>query len=188
MGVDRSSRFQEQGSSDMFTLGTEWWEIVLRATVVYIAVWMGMRVFGRHSLGQRNALDLVLILIVANAVQNAMIGPDTSLIGGLIAAGTLFLIDWGLTKVIGKNERTRRFFEGSPVVLINHGHLIESNMRKEGIDQDELAEVLHEHGLETASQVKTAILEIDGSLSIIPAAAPSIQARKRLTRSPKTRQ
>ncbi len=172
----------------MFTLGTEWWEIILRATVVYIVVWTGLRAFGRHSMGQRNALDLVLILIVANAVQNAMIGPDTSLIGGLIAAGTLFVINWGITKVVRTSERTRRFFEGSPVVLINHGHLIESNMRREGIDPDELAEVLHEHGLETASQVKTAILEIDGSLSIIPAAAPSIQARKRLTRSPKTHQ
>ena len=158
----------------MFTLGTEWWEIILRATVVYIVVWTGLRAFGRHSMGQRNALDLVLILIVANAVQNAMIGPDTSLIGGLIAAGTLFVINWGITKVVRTSERTRRFFEGSPVVLINHGHLIESNMRREGIDPDELAEVLHEHGLETASQVKTAILEIDGSLSIIPAAAPSI--------------
>lgn len=172
----------------MFTLGTEWWEIVLRATVVYIAVWTGLRVFARHSLGQRNALDLVLILIVANAVQNAMIGPDTSLIGGLIAAGTLFLIDFGVTKAIGRHERTRRFFEGSPVVLIHHGQLIEASIRREGINPDELAEVLHEHGLETASQVKTAILEIDGSLSIIPATAPSIQPRKHLKRSPKTRQ
>ena len=74
------------------------------------------------------------------------------------------------------------------MVLINHGHLIESTMRREGIDQDELAEILHEHGLETASQVKMAILEIDGSLSIIPAAAASIQSRRHLQRSPKTHQ
>lgn len=168
----------------MFTLGTEWWEIVLRATVVYVAVLIGMRLFGRHSLGQRNAIDLVLILIVANAVQNAMIGPDTSLIGGLIAAGALFVIDWGITKVVRTSERSRRFFEGSPVVLINHGQLIEANLRREGINPDELAQVLHEHGLETASQVKTAILEVDGSLSIIPAPAPSIHPPKHLKRSP----
>lgn len=166
----------------MFTLGTDWWEIVIRATVVYIAVLLGVRFVGRHSLGQRTAVDFVLILIVANAVQNAMIGRDVSLTGGLLAAGTLFGLDRLLGRFLGGHERARRFFEGSPIVLINHGQVIEANLRRERLSLAELMETLEEHGIEQIGQVKTAILEMDGSLSVIPADAPSTHGRRRMKR------
>ena len=164
----------------MFELGTDWWEIIVRATVVYIAVVLALRLTGRRSLGQRNAVDLVLILIVANAVQNAMIGSDTSLIGGLLAAGTLFLVDAIFDRIFGRSERLEHFFSGSPVVLVNHGQLLEANLRKEHMSHGELAEALREHGIEEIGQVKTAILEIDGSLSVVPDDAVSYHSRRRI--------
>lgn len=162
----------------MFTLGTTWWAIIVRASVVYLFVLLGLRVTGRRTIGQFNAIDVVLILIVANAVQNAMIGPDTSLIGGLIAAATLFAVDAGLVGTLRRNDRARRFFEGVPVVLINNGHAIEPNMRKERISPEELAQALHEHGLENVSEVKSCILEVDGSLSVVPTGTPTIRTRR----------
>lgn len=164
----------------MFELGTDWWEIVIRATVVYIAVVLALRLTGRRSLGQRNAADLVLILIVANAVQNAMIGSDTSLIGGLLAAATLFLVDGLFGRIFGRSERLEQFFSGSPVVLVNHGQLLQANMAKEHLSHADLEEALREHGIESIGQVKTAILEIDGSLSVIPGSAPSYHSRRKI--------
>ena len=168
----------------MFTLGTEWWEIIFRSTAVYLAVLVGVRLVGRRSLGQRSAVDFVLILIVANAVQNSMIGPDTSLIGGLIAAATLFAVDRLLSMYLRKHGKARKLLEGSPVVLIIHGQLIEGNLRKEGLSQDDLEETLHEHGIDHISQVKMAILEMDGSLAIVPSDANVTRTKGKLKRNP----
>ena len=105
----------------MFDLGTEWWAIIVRSTVVYGFVLAALRLTGWRSLGQRNALDLVLILVVANAVQNAMIGPDTSLVGGLIAASTLFALDQGLDRLARRSQKAQGFFGQTPLELVNHG-------------------------------------------------------------------
>lgn len=164
----------------MFTLGTEWWEIVIRSAVIYVAVVLALRLTGRRSLGQRNAIDLVLILIVANAVQNAMIDGDTSLLGGIIAAGTLFTIDAILDRIIGNNAQAQRIFSGSPVVLVNHGQVIEANLRREHIGLDELEEGLREHGVEEIGQVKMAILEMDGSLSVVPTGSEIYHSGRRI--------
>jgi uncharacterized membrane protein YcaP (DUF421 family) len=164
----------------MFSLGTEWWQIIVRASVVYIVVVLALRLTGRRTLGQRNAIDLVLILIVANAVQNAMIGSDTSLTGGLIAAATLFALDTALDRIFGRSDRLSRLFSGSPVVLVNRGMMIESNLRKEHISLDELEEALREHGIDDIGQVKLGILEMDGSLSIVPSGSTSYHSRTRI--------
>lgn len=168
----------------MFTLGTDWWEIIVRSTAVYVAVLVGVRLVGRERLSQRSSVDFVLILIVANAVQNAMIGSDASLIGGLIAAATLFAVDRLLTKYIRSHGRARFLLEGSPVVLINHGQVIESNVRKEHLSLDDLTETLHEHGIGKLAQVKMAVLEMDGSLSIVPADAQVSRTQRKLHRKP----
>jgi uncharacterized membrane protein YcaP (DUF421 family) len=162
----------------MFHLGTAWWEIIIRAAVVYLFVVIGLRLTGRRTLGQLNTTDVVLILIIANAVQNAMLGPDTSLIGGLIAAATLLAVNYVATLLRSGNRRAAAFFEGSPIILINHGRLIPENLHRQRIGQEELAEALHEHGLETAAQVKLCILEVDGSLSVVPEDAQIIRTRK----------
>ncbi|MEJ7838104.1 MAG: YetF domain-containing protein [Thermomicrobiales bacterium] len=161
----------------MFTLGTDWWEIILRSTAVYIAVLVGMRLVGRR---QRSTVDFVLILIVANAVQNARIGSDTSLLGGLIAATTLFAIDRLMSRYLTSHQRARHLFGGSPAVLINHGQVIESSLGKEGLSNDDLRDVLVEHGIEDIGQVKVALLEMDGSLLIVPADAQVSHTKRKL--------
>lgn len=163
----------------MFHLGTPWWAIIVRTSVIYVFVVVGLRLTGRRTLGQLNTVDVVLILIIANAVQNAMIGPDTSLIGGLIAATCLLIVNVVITRLRERNRLAARFFEGSPVVLIDHGHLLEANLRRERISPEEVAEALHEHGVENVSQVKLCILEVDGSLSVVPEDSPTIRTRKR---------
>jgi uncharacterized membrane protein YcaP (DUF421 family) len=166
----------------MFTLGTAWWEIILRSSIIYVVIVVALRLTGRRSLGQRNPIDLVLVLIVANAVQNAMIGSDTSLIGGIIAAATLFVMDVALDRILGRSKDARKFFSGSPVILIRHGQLIEQNLAKERISYDELEESLREHGVEQVGDVKLAILEVDGSLSIVPATSEVKQGSRPVRR------
>lgn len=164
----------------MFSLGTEWWEIIIRSTAVYLFVLVVLRLTGWRSIGQRNALDLVLILVVANAVQNAMIGPDTSLIGGLIAATTLFAIDAVLERMSAKSGRARSFFSSTPVVLVNQGQLVPQSMHRCGVSNDELEEIMREHGFDDIAQVKTAVLEMDGTVSIVPVDAPVTRTTRRV--------
>ncbi|MCC6382697.1 MAG: DUF421 domain-containing protein [Dehalococcoidia bacterium] len=112
--------------------------------------------------------DLVLILLIANAVQNAMVGSDSSLVGGLLAAFVLLF----LNLLVGRfNERVpvvERFLEGTPAVLVSDGQVVEANMRKEGIDRQELEQALREHGVADIAGVELAVLEIDGDISVVP--------------------
>ena len=164
----------------MFDLGTEWWQIIIRSTAVYFFILVALRATGWRSIGQRNALDLVLILVVANAVQNAMIGPDTSLIGGMIAATTLFTIDALLNRVSARSGKARQFFSQTPLVLVNYGQVVDQNMRRAGVDWSELEEMMREHGYDTLGQVKTAVLEMDGTISIVPADAQVTRTQRRV--------
>ncbi|MGC4107583.1 MAG: DUF421 domain-containing protein [Thermomicrobiales bacterium] len=164
----------------MFDLGTEWWQIILRSTAVYIFILVALRLTGWRSLGQRNALDLVLILVVANAVQNAMIGPDTSLVGGLIAATTLFVVDQGLDRLLNRSRSALGFFGQTPLVLVNHGQVVDQNMHKSGVSWAELEEIMREHGYDTIGQVKTAVLEMDGTVSIVPVDANVTRTQRRV--------
>lgn len=164
----------------MFDLGTEWWAIIVRSTVVYGFVLAALRLTGWRSLGQRNALDLVLILVVANAVQNAMIGPDTSLVGGLIAASTLFALDQGLDRLARRSQKAQGFFGQTPLVLVNHGQVVEQTMRRAGVTWQELEEIMREHGYDQLGKVKTAVLEMDGTVSIVPAEAQVTHTHRRV--------
>ncbi|MGB3329425.1 MAG: YetF domain-containing protein [Thermomicrobiales bacterium] len=164
----------------MFDLGTEWWQIIVRSTAVYMFILLALRVTGWRSLGQRNALDLVLILVVANAVQNAMIGPDTSLIGGMIAASTLFAVDQVLDRIRGQSRAAHNFFGDTPTVLVNNGQVVDQAMHRTGVSWDELEEIMREHGFDRLGQVKTAVLEMDGSISIVPASAQVTRSHRRV--------
>ncbi|HEX5367898.1 MAG TPA: YetF domain-containing protein [Dehalococcoidia bacterium] len=152
----------------MLHLTISGWSIVARTALVYIALLLGLRLAGKRELGQMTPFDLVVILLIANAVQNAMVGPDTSLIGGLIAAAVLV----GLNYVVAYARRPipwlRRAVEGSPTLLINDGEIVDANLRREGIDVDEVLMAIREHGLAGPDNVKVAVLEVDGSISIVP--------------------
>jgi uncharacterized membrane protein YcaP (DUF421 family) len=164
----------------MFDLGTQWWQIVLRSLVVYAAVFGGLRLLGKRQLGQMTVFDLVVILLIANAVQNAMVGPDTSLQGGLLAAAVLLVANFVVARVRLLTPRFERLLEGTPTMLIRDGEFLPANLRKEGIDREEVESALREHGLSAAGEARVAYLEPDGSISIIPITVRVLRSRKRV--------
>ncbi len=166
----------------MFSLGlTSALGIVVRTVAVYVVVLVGLRLVGKREIGQVTVFDLVLLLLIANAVQNAMLGPDTSLTGGILAALVLLLVDAAIGRLRLRSPRLSRWVEGTPTLLVLHGKVIPQHMRREGIDQETLLTALREHGVAEVGEVETAVLEIDGSISVVPVAAATTRAKKPLT-------
>src|SRR5437879_486995 len=106
-------------------------EIALRTATIYLLILLGLRLRGKCEVGQMTPFDLTLLLLLSNAVQNAMTGPDTSLAGGVVAAGTLLLLNYLFAEVSGANRRFRRFIQGAPTLLIHNGEMIPSHMARE---------------------------------------------------------
>ncbi|HET7486919.1 MAG TPA: YetF domain-containing protein [Acidimicrobiales bacterium] len=155
--------------------------IVGRTVAVYAAVLVGLRIGGRRELGQLTPFDLVVILLVANAVQNAMVGSDTTLQGGLVAAATLLILNAVVARARLYSPRVRELVEGVPVVLVQEGRVIEANLKKEGITEEELLAAVREHGsVDELSHVAMAVLEADGSVSVVPMSADVQRSRRRL--------
>lgn len=142
-------------------------DIVLRSAAVYFFMVIALRIFGKKELSQLNTADVILILLISNSVQNAMVGSDTSLLGGLVAAGALFLINFILKKLMFRYKGLNNLLQQKPEILIHNGKLEFETLAKLGITSDELTEAMHEHGVEFYKDVKFAILEIDGNISII---------------------
>jgi uncharacterized membrane protein YcaP (DUF421 family) len=162
----------------MFSLDVNGWSIVLRTAIVYVALLVSLRLAGKRELGQMTPFDLVVILLVANAVQNAMVGPDTSLTGGLIAAGVLIAGNYGVAEARERLPWLRRAVEGTPTLLINGGKLVTEHLHREGLDEDEVLMAIREHGVAEVKDVRMAVLETDGSISIIPADAKALHTRR----------
>src|ERR1700716_3338478 len=142
-------------------------EIVLRTIAVYALVLVGIRLSGKREVGQMTPFDLTLLLLLSNAVQNAMTGPDTSVIGGIVAACTLLILNYLVADVSGVNRRFRRFIQGEPSLLVHDGKIIEAHMAKEHVSMDELQRALREHGISSYHDVALAVLEVDGSISCL---------------------
>jgi uncharacterized membrane protein YcaP (DUF421 family) len=128
---------------------------------------IGLRVFGKNQLSQLNAGDVILLLLISNAVQNAMVGPNTSLEGGIFAATILFLANYSVKKVMFQNEKVKILVESAPIVLVRDGMLMEAELKKSEISEDEIKEAIREHGVEKIEDVKLLILEVDGNISVI---------------------
>jgi uncharacterized membrane protein YcaP (DUF421 family) len=122
-------------------------EIALRTTVIYGVVLVGVRLSGKREVGQMTPFDLTLLLLISNSVQNAMTGPDTSLLGGVVAACVLLVLNYFVAEVSGANRRFRKFVQGQPSLLIHDGQIIESHMAKEHVSMDERQRALREHGI-----------------------------------------
>ncbi len=142
-------------------------QIVLRTGVIYLLVLIGVRLSGKREVGQMTPFDLTLLLLLSNSVQNAMTGPDTSLLGGAVAASTLLVLNYMVANVSGKNRRLRRLIEGEPSLLVHDGKVVESHMEREHVSMDELHRALREHGINSCDQVALAVLEVDGSISCL---------------------
>ncbi|MGB7624708.1 MAG: YetF domain-containing protein [Terriglobia bacterium] len=142
-------------------------DLVLRVFIVYLVLLLGIRLTGKREVGQMTPFDLVLLLLISNAVQNAMIGPYNALTAGLVAALTLLVINRGMSRLVLKNRKWRRRIEGSPTLLVYDGEINWQAMGREGISETDLRAALREHGVEQSSQVHMAVLEIDGNISVI---------------------
>lgn len=151
----------------MFTSWHTALEIVGRTTAVYLIVLIGIRLTGKREVGQMTPFDLTLLLLLSNSVQNAMTGPDTSLMGGAAAALMLLLLNYLFAEVSGLNRRFRTFIEGSPTLLIHNGNLVTAHCAKEHISLDQIHRALREHGIENIHDVALAVLEVDGSISVL---------------------
>jgi len=142
-------------------------EIFIRTASIYLLILIGVRLSGKREVGQMTPFDLTLLLLLSNAVQNAMTGPDTSLPGGVVAACTLLLMNYLVAEVSGMNRRFRRFVQGSPTLLIHDGQLLPSNLAREHLTVDEVERALREHGIASVKDVSLAVLEVDGSISAL---------------------
>lgn len=142
-------------------------DIILRSVAVYFFMTIALRIFGKKELSQLNTADIILILLISNSVQNAMVGPDTSLWGGLIAALALFIINYVIKKLTHKYKGLNDLLLDKPEILIHDGKLDFHALSKLDISHDELKEAAREHGLEHLTDVKLCMLEIDGTISII---------------------
>jgi uncharacterized membrane protein YcaP (DUF421 family) len=152
----------------MLKLAIPAWDIVLRTAAIYVAILIGLRLAGKREIGQMTVFDLVVLLLLANAVQTAMVGPDTSLLGGVLAAGVLLILNAALARLRLRWPRLGRMIEGSPTLLVLHGKVLADHLRREGLDQETLEAALREHGVADVANVEMAVLEIDGSISIVP--------------------
>jgi uncharacterized membrane protein YcaP (DUF421 family) len=136
---------------------------VLRVVIVYVLLLVALRFTGRRQLGQLTPFDLVTLLLLSNVVQNAMVGSDVSLVGGLLGAIVLLL----LNSVVSRIMPLRSALEGKPIVLISGGKIVEENVHRERISMDELEEALREHGISSIGDAEMAILESNGNISVI---------------------
>ncbi|MGH7904268.1 MAG: DUF421 domain-containing protein [Candidatus Dormibacteraceae bacterium] len=164
---------------DLFHFGVPAWQLVVRSAVIYVALLAMLRIFGKREVGQFTLYDLVLVLLVANAVQPAMTGPDSSLGGGLVIIGALV----GLNFVIARLDRYRLFHRllvPQPTVIIRDGHYLEVVMRREGVDQEQCEMAIREHGMESVKDVQLAVLEPDGTISVVPTGSKTIRTRRRV--------
>jgi uncharacterized membrane protein YcaP (DUF421 family) len=142
-------------------------EIILRSVVVYLFILAAIRLFGKKEFSQLTIIDLVFILLISNSVQNAMVGSDSSLWGGLIAAGSLFLTNYILKFVMYRFRFMDRFFQGEPIILVHEGNILEKNLKKERISMEELELSAREHGVASIKDVNLAILEVDGNITFL---------------------
>ena len=142
-------------------------DITLRSLAVYAFILVAIRLSGKKELSQLNTTDVVLILLISNAVQNAMVGTNSSLLGGLCAATVLFTLNFVLKKLMFKNKALRDLILQKPEILIHDGKLDFDRLSSLDISNEELQEAMREHGVELYRDVKLAILEADGNISII---------------------
>lgn len=152
----------------MFNISVPWWELVVRSVVVYLFLLVILRITGKRQVGQLAPFDLVLLLVLSNAVQNSMNAGDNSLIGGLIAAATLIAINYLVAMLTFRNKRLEALVEGRPQVLVHNGRLYADAMNEARLTQHELNAALRQAGCLGLEDVRCAMLENNGSISVIP--------------------
>lgn len=151
----------------MWSMAVPWWEFIVRGIAVYLFLLVFLRLTGRRQTGQYAPFDLVLLLILSNAVQNSMNAGDNSLIGGLISAATLIACHVALSHLSFRYPRMRHLIDGKPQVLIHQGAVQQSLMQQEQITADDLAAALRANGCLNAHEVERATIETNGQITVV---------------------
>jgi uncharacterized membrane protein YcaP (DUF421 family) len=155
--------------SDLFALSAPWWHFVLRAVVIYLMVMLLIRVSGKRAVGQFTPFDLVLLILVGNAVQNGLNGGDNSLTAALLLAFCLILLNALLALVSARSRRVRRWVEGEPVVVVHDGHVYDERLRRQLVSRDDLERAMRDAGVLELAHVRLAVLETSGHITVIAA-------------------
>jgi uncharacterized membrane protein YcaP (DUF421 family) len=153
--------------SDMFVLALPVAEKILRPIVVYLFLVIGLRLAGKRELAQLNPFDLVVLLTLSNTVQNAIIGDDNSVTGGILGAATLLLVNYLVVRYLYRHEKLDRMIEGDSTLLIEHGKIVESKLTAELLTIPELEAAAHKQGLGGLDEVETAVLDPGGTICFI---------------------
>jgi uncharacterized membrane protein YcaP (DUF421 family) len=143
-------------------------QIVVRSAVVYLFLLVVLRLMGKRQIGQLAPFDLVLILVLSNAVQNAMNGGDNSVLGGLTAASTLFVLNSAVAVVTARSKKAEALIEGHPLVLIHNGKLYDEMLKRANMTRHELNAALRQAGCGCVDDVQYAVLENNGAISVVP--------------------
>ena len=154
--------------TDMFVLTLPLAEKILRPIIVYFFLVIGLRLAGKRELAQLNPFDLVVLLTLSNTVQNAIIGDDNTVTGGLIGAATLLLVNSLVVRYLYSHPKLDRVVEGAECVLIENGEIQERQMARETLTRQELEAVAHRQGLGGLAEVERAVLEPSGTISFVP--------------------
>lgn len=157
-------------------------ELIARSVIVFIAFLIALRIFGKREVGQFTYFDLALILLVANALQPAMTGPDSSLPGGLIILATIFGMNRGVAELRERVPLVRRLLESPPTIIGEDGRWVDAALVREGLDITDGEAALREHGFDTIDQTKLVMLEPDGSISVVGKDDQSGETRRRRRR------
>jgi uncharacterized membrane protein YcaP (DUF421 family) len=152
---------------DMFVLGIPIAEKILRPTIVYFFLILGLRLAGKRELAQLNPFDLVVLLTLSNSVQNAIIGDDNSITGGLIGAATLLLVNYIVIRFLFTHQKLDRVIEGDPDALIEGGVIQEKRLKKEVLTRSELETAAHRQGFASLQEIERAVLEPGGTIFFV---------------------
>lgn len=145
----------------------EYIRIIISSGVIYLFIIAAIRVFGKKQISQLSVIDLVFILLISNSVQNAMVGSNSTLIGGLVAAGTLFIMNFIFKQLLYRFPKLGNLIQGKKMILIYKGKLNKDNVEEAKLTIDEIMEVLRKHGISNIRDVHMAMLELDGNISVI---------------------
>jgi uncharacterized membrane protein YcaP (DUF421 family) len=150
----------------MWKLSLPWWEFIARAILVYLFLLVILRITGKRQVGQLAPFDLVLLLVLSNALQNAMNGGDNTVTGGVISAVTLIALNWIVGYATFRSKKVARFVEGRPQVIVHNGQVYRDVMETERLTQDELDAAIRLAGCASIHDVHFAILENNGQISV----------------------
>ena len=159
--------------NDMFQMQLPLLEKLLRPAIVYLALVVLLRIFGKRELAQLNPFDLVVLLSLSNTVQNAIIGNDNSLSGGIIGAVALLAVNWLVVRALFSSPKLTRTFEGRSTILIQNGQVDRKALKREQLSDQELLDVIHRQGFENINKVQRCELEPNGTF-YVEAFEPSV--------------